>query len=522
MRFMKASQGTIGLLSPKSTPGGPRPESPPHARLSRDRGLGDGCARAGHQYGGAISRMGTFWSSATFWPGLVVRWRFWPRSPDAVRVDGGWGRALVLLVILGARLPGIAALAGPPIAVRMVGSVLLAPPPPRWAAASCPWSRCLRPAAAFRQVGPEGRAAPPDGRGQPSPRPRSLLRADRRRAVSVFHRAARAAGRGRDGAIYSLTPSACPPRASFGAPRITGASFDGPPRRLPAFECARRCTRRWARARRWPGSALSPPPCTTPGWCCEIPAALIVTLALRQAGRPSRRGPRSSLAPPSPSFPGSTSGTRSPPRPPRVALAARPRAVPSSRAGAVRGFGGRASAVPFPPVRLLRSAPRLRPPARAVAGRTSHGISGTPVRPGVRPPRLCAGVRARGAGNDRAVAPVPASRRHHVRARALRVLGRGRVAHVARGSTLLRVPARRPCPGLAGGARMRLGMRVGAALLVAWGLWTERSTWDRALVLAIAADGAALARRVGAEDGPPPARYVLDESEADRAADGGG
>jgi hypothetical protein len=73
---------------------------------------------------------------------------------------------------------------------------------------------------------------------------------------------------------------------------------------------------------------------------------------------------------------------------------------------------------------------------------------------------------------------------------------------------------------LALGARLRLGLRAAAALLVAWGLWTGAiGTWDRALVHRDRDGTAPLWRAAsGAEEWTRllPG-YVLDESEKDRA-----
>ena len=77
-----------------------------------------------------------------------------------------------------------------------------------------------------------------------------------------------------------------------------------------------------------------------------------------------------------------------------------------------------------------------------------------------------------------------------------------------------------PALALAVGARMRLGLRAGAALLVAWGLWTGAiGTWDRAVVHRDRDGTAPLWRAAsGAEEWTRllPG-FVLDESEADRA-----
>jgi hypothetical protein len=70
------------------------------------------------------------------------------------------------------------------------------------------------------------------------------------------------------------------------------------------------------------------------------------------------------------------------------------------------------------------------------------------------------------------------------------------------------------------GARLRSGMRAGAALLIAWGLWTGAvGTWDRTLVHRDRDGTAPLWRAAsGAEEWTRllPG-YVLDESEKDRA-----
>jgi hypothetical protein len=81
------------------------------------------------------------------------------------RAAGGWLLAAapaVLLVVVGARLPGVAALAGPPMAVLVVAGVVaaLASAPPRWrGAAFLPIVALVYALAAARvqvQVGPEG------------------------------------------------------------------------------------------------------------------------------------------------------------------------------------------------------------------------------------------------------------------------------------------------------------------------------------------------------------------------------
>jgi hypothetical protein len=77
-----------------------------------------------------------------------------------------------------------------------------------------------------------------------------------------------------------------------------------------------------------------------------------------------------------------------------------------------------------------------------------------------------------------------------------------------------------PALALAVAARLRTGMRAGAALLAAWGLWTGAvGTWDRALVHRDREGTAPLWRAVsGAEEWTRllPG-YVLDESREDRA-----
>ena len=98
-------------------------------------------------------------------PGLVLIVAMALLALIAGRGAGRWwlGAApFVLLVILGARLPGIAPLAGPPIAVLWIaGAVLaLAAAPPRWApAAFLPVVALVYGLAAARvqaQVGPQG------------------------------------------------------------------------------------------------------------------------------------------------------------------------------------------------------------------------------------------------------------------------------------------------------------------------------------------------------------------------------
>jgi hypothetical protein len=77
-----------------------------------------------------------------------------------------------------------------------------------------------------------------------------------------------------------------------------------------------------------------------------------------------------------------------------------------------------------------------------------------------------------------------------------------------------------PALALAVGARLRSGIRAGAALLIAWGLWTGTvGTWDRALVHRDRDGTAPLWRAAsGAEEWTRllPG-YVLDESTQDRA-----
>ena len=462
----------------------------------------------------------------------------------AGRGAGRWwlGAApLVLLVILGARLPGIAPLAGPPMAVLWIaGAVLaLAAAPPRWApAAFLPVVALVYGLAAARvqvQVGPEG------------DEPHYLMVADsllhdhdlsleqdyaegRYRAFHPEPLAPHYRVRGRDGAIYSLHAVGLSLLVlpAYAAANYAGASF------LMAllgvwlaFE-----VRALLRASLGEGAegvawivALSPPLVHYAGLVfTEIPAALIVALSLRQA---------------------------------RTAVSTRTALL----TGAAIAF------LPWLNVRyailaaaLLAFALAARPLRRAVIAWLAPSVVSAaalalfhfhlygffdPRRVyGRRPELSLAGLPTGLPGllfdqefGLLVYAPVFAlavpgtialwrqSRRLAVIAAVL-VLS---VVSVAGAWPMWRggfnPPARFlvpvvPALALAVGARMRLGTRVGTALLVAWGLWTGAiGTWDRALVHRDRDGTAPLWRAAsGAEEWTRllPG-YVLDESEADRA-----
>src|SRR5258708_2505563 len=91
----------------------------------------------------------------------------------------------------------------------------------------------------------------------------------------------------------------------------------------------------------------------------------------------------------------------------------------------------RAGAFPFPPLRLFRPSSRLRPAPRAGAGRPSHRPARTPLRSGVRPPRVRAPVRPRRAGLDPSVATLPPPGRRRPRPRPALPLVPRPVPHLA-------------------------------------------------------------------------------------------
>ena len=477
-------------------------------------------------------------------PGLVLIVAMAALALIAGRGAGRWwlGAApFVLLVILGARLPGIAPLAGPPIAVLWIaGAVLaLAAAPPRWApAAFLPVVALVYGLAAARvqaQVGPQG------------DEPHYLMVADsllhdhdlsleqdyaegRYRDFHPEPLAPHYRVRGRDGAIYSLHAVGL---SLLVLPAYAAASYAGASFLMAllgvwlAFE-----VRTLLRASLGEGAegvawivALSPPLVHYAGLVfTEIPAALIVTLALRQA-RPAV-STRTALL----------TGTAIAFLPwlnvryailaaalLAFALAARParRAViawlaPSAASAAalalfhfhLYGF--------FDPRRVYGRRPEL-----SLAGLPT-GLPGllfdqefgllvyAPVFALAVPGMIALWRQSRRLAVITAVLVLSV-----VSVAGAWPMWRGGFNPPAR----FLVPVV-PALALAVGARMRLGLRAGAALLVAWGLWTGAiGTWDRAVVHRDRDGTAPLWRAAsGAEEWTRllPG-FVLDESEADRA-----
>jgi hypothetical protein len=547
MRFMTASQATIGLLPIEiNKHRGPGLESAPMPpRVREIAGWATGAVALGVAAGGVASSLDGFLLGLPSLPlALAVGLGLAALAIAAGRRASLWLLAVapvLLLVIVGVRLPGVAALAGPPIAVLVIAGALLAlaAAPPRWgAAAFLPVIALVYGLAAARvqsQVGPQG------------DEPHYLMVADsllRDHDLSLerdyaeeryldFHAKPLAPHyrvRGKDGAIYSLHAVGLSliVLPAYAAGSYAGASFF---MALLAVWLALEI-RTSLRASIGEGAdgvawivALSPPLVHYAGLIfTEVPAALVVALALRH-GRASTAW-RLALAVGS-------------------ALAFLPWLNVRYAILAALLLAFALAARPARTVAIAWLAPSV---ASAVALALFHfHLYGffDPRRVYGRRPELSLSLLPSGLPGllfDQefgllAYAPVFAlavpgllalarqSRRLALVALVL-VLAALAVAGawpMWRGG--FNPPARFlvpvvPALALAVGARLRSGMRAGAALLIAWGLWTGAvGTWDRALVHRDRDGTAPLWRAAsGAEEWTRllPG-YVLDESKQDRA-----
>jgi hypothetical protein len=448
---------------------------------------------------------------------------------------------VLLLVLAGARLPGVAALAGAPIAVFVIaGSLLgLAAAPPRWAgAAFLPVIALVYGLAAARvqvQVGPEG------------DEPHYLMVADsliRDHDLSLerdyaegryrdFHPAPLAPHyrvRGRGGAIYSLHALGLSLLVlpAYAAASYVGASY------FMALLAVWLAYEIRALLRAWIGAdadgaawivALSPPLVHYAGLIfTEIPAALILTLALRH-GRAAVSARTAFLA--------------------GAAVAFLPwlNVRYAILAAALLAFA--LAARPIAKVAVAWVAPSVLSavalavfhfhlygffdPRRVYGRRPELSLSGLPTGlPGLLFDQEF-GLLVYAPVFVLAVPGLVALWRHSRRLAVIVLVLVLSVVSVAGAWPMWRggfnPPARFlvpvvPALALALGARLRLGLRAAAALLVAWGLWTGAiGTWDRALVHRDRDGTAPLWRAAsGAEEWTRllPG-YVLDESEKDRA-----
>jgi hypothetical protein len=448
---------------------------------------------------------------------------------------------VVLLVVLGARVPGVASLTGPPIAVLWVaGAILaLAAAPPRWApAAFLPVVALVYGLAAARvqaQVGPQG------------DEPHYLMVADsllRDHDLSleqdyeagryrVFHPEPLAPHyrvRGRDGAIYSLHAVGLSllvlPAYAVGS--YAGASFLmallGVWLALEVRALLRASLGEGTEGVAWI-VALSPPLVHYSGLIfTEIPAALIVAVALRQARAAASK--RIALL----------TGTAVAFLPwlnvryailaaalLAFALAARP-----ARGAAIAWLAP--SAISAAALALFHfHLYGFFDPRRVYGRRPELSLAGLPTGlPGLLFDQEF-GLLVYAPVFALAVPGVIALWRRSRRLAVITAILVLCVVSVAGAWPMWRggfnPPARFlvpvvPALALAMGSRLQKGIRAGAALLAAWGLWTGAiGTWDRALVHRDRDGTAPLWRAAsGAEEWTRllPG-YVLEESETDRA-----
>ncbi|HET6899396.1 MAG TPA: hypothetical protein VFK70_13650 [Vicinamibacteria bacterium] len=462
----------------------------------------------------------------------------------AGRGAGRWGLAaapVVLLVILGTRLPGLAALAGPPIAVLWIaGAVLaLAATPPRWGpAAFLPVVALVYGLAAARvqaQVGPQG------------DEPHYLMVADsllrdhdlslepdyaagRYRAFHPEPLAPHFRVRGRDGAIYSLHAVGLSLLVlpAYAVASYAGASFLmallGVWLALEVRALLRASLGEGAEGVAWI-VALSPPLVHYAGLIfTEIPAALIVAVALRQA----RAAVSTRIA-----LLTGTAVAFLPWLNVRYAILA---AALLAFALAARPARGAAIAWLAPSAASAAALALFHfhlygffDPRRVYGRRPELSLSGLPTGlPGLLFDQEF-GLLVYAPVFALAVPGMIALWRQSRRLAVITAVLVLSVVSVAGAWPMWRggfnPPARFlvpviPALALAIGPRLQKGMRAGAALLAAWGLWTGAiGTWDRALVHRDRDGTAPLWRAAsGAEEWTRllPG-YVLDESEADRA-----